>query len=286
MNSKVVLVTGANGFTGAYVCAELVRRGYLVHKLVSDLLNIKNLEVELMSVCPAYCIHLAGIAFTQHSNIRQLYEVNLIGTLNLLSVLSNNNLNVHSILLASSGMMYKQCSNSLLDENTPVLPHNHYSASKLAMEYATNVFRDSLPLIVVRPFNYTGVNQSDKFLVPKIVNHFKDKKSVLKIGNTKVYREFNDVRDVASVYVDLILNVGSFLSPINICSGIGIRVGDIISLCSEISNFSPKIEVDPRYVREGEPHKIIGNNSLLETLVPIKNRFDISETLSWMLQAD
>jgi len=286
MDSKRVLVTGANGFTGGYVCAELVRRGFSVHKLASDILNIKDLEIELMLIRPEYCIHLAGIAFTQHSDICQLYNVNLMGTLNILSVFSRSNFDVKSVLLASSGMMYQHGNDGILDESTPVDPHNHYSASKLAMEYAANIFRDSLPLIIARPFNYTGVNQSANFLIPKIVNHFKAKKSVLKVGNTDVYREFNDVRDVASIYVDLILDVSSNPSPINICSGVGICVRDVISLCEQISGFSPKIEVDLRYVREGEPYKVIGDHTLLEKLVPLKSRFNIRETLSWMLQAD
>ena len=283
MESKQVLVTGANGFTGGYVCAELIRRGFSVHKLASDILDIKSLEAELMSIRPEYCIHLAGIAFTQHSDIRQLYNVNLMGTLNLLSGFHNNNLAIKSVLLASSGMMYQHGNDCMLNEGALVHPHNHYSASKLAMEYASNIFRDSLPLIVARPFNYTGVNQSDNFLIPKIVNHFKAQKSVLKVGNTNVYREFNDVRDIAGIYVDLILDVKSHSSPINICSGIGVCVSDVIALCEQISGFSLETEVDPRFVREGEPYKVIGDNSLLKTLVPLKNRFNISETLSWML---
>ena len=283
MESKQVLVTGANGFTGGYVCAELIRRGFSVHKLASDILDITSLEAELMSIRPEYCIHLAGIAFTQHSDIRQLYNVNLMGTLNLLSGFHNNNLAIKSVLLASSGMMYQHGNDCMLNEGALVQPNNHYSVSKLAMEYAANLFRDSLPLIVARPFNYTGVNQSDNFLIPKIVNHFKAQKSVLKVGNTNVYREFNDVRDIAGIYADLILDVKSHSSPINICSGVGICVSDVIALCEQISGFAIATEVDPRFVREGEPYKVIGDNSLLQTLVPRKNRFNIIETLSWML---
>jgi nucleoside-diphosphate-sugar epimerase len=246
-------------------------------------MDIKGLEAEVKSVRPSYCIHLAGIAFSQHSDIRELYNVNLIGTINLLSSICNNQLALKSVLIASSGMMYHHADGGLLSEGSAVLPHNHYSASKLAMEYAANIYRGSLPLIIARPFNYTGVNQSDSFLIPKIVNHFKAMKSPLKIGNKGFYREFNDVRDVARIYTDLILRVKSHSTPINVCSGVGICVSDVIGLCEKISGFKIQTEVDPRFVREGEPHKIIGDNTLLKTLIPVKTPFNIHETLSWML---
>ncbi len=197
---KIVLITGLHGFTGRYVQTELENNGYTVVGLSSNLTDLEALSAEIAQVQPQAVIHLAGIAFVGHGNANAFYEVNLIGTRNLLEALSQHAPDIQSILLASSANIYGNRTEGILSENTPPEPINDYAVSKLAMEQMAHLWTDKLPLFIVRPFNYTGVGQKEVFLIPKIVSHFKQKESVIELGNLDVWREFGDVRSVANIY--------------------------------------------------------------------------------------
>ena len=283
MESGLFAVTGARGFTGRHVCQELRLQGYRVHEIESDIMEADALKQELMLVAPNYCLHLAGVAYTQHKGFQGLYDSNLVGSINLLEALQL--VSVESVLLASSGMLYAQTEDAKLNEYSLVSPVNHYSNSKLAMEYAAGLYRSSLPIIIARPFNYTGIYQSNKFVIPKIVEHFKDGSASLSVGNTEVYREFNDVRDVAKIYIALMTKVRSHGTPINICTGHGVGISDVIKICKDITDHEIEVSVDSRFVREGEPKRVVGDPALLRSLIGYKPKFNIEMTLEWMLDA-
>ena len=167
-----VLVTGLDGFTGRYVQSELESHGHVVVGLASDLTDPDAVATEIAQLQPKAVIHLAGIAFVGHGNANAFYEVNLIGTRNLLSALSQHVPNIRSILLVSSANVYGNRSEGVLSENVTPDPANDYAISKWAMEQMARLWLDKLPLFIVRPFNYTGVGQDALFVIPKIVAHF------------------------------------------------------------------------------------------------------------------
>lgn len=280
---KTTLVTGGNGFTGRYLVNLLEQRGHEVHKLQSNLLDMNSLKSEIKKIQPKNVIHLAGISFTQLQDAKLIYEVNLIGTINLLQCLKRLE-SLDSVLIASSGAIYKNNNLDMYDEDCELNPGNHYGLSKFSMEKAAAFFIDEIPMIIARPFNYTGVGQDPLNLIPKIVNAFKDLQPEIYLGNTKSIREFNDVRYVVGCYMSLIKNLKSYKKPINICSGRGHSINEVIKICSNLSAHKINVKVDKSLIRQNDAKKIIGNPNLLKNLITLPKEISIEDTLRWMLK--
>lgn len=191
-----VLITGQNGFTGRYLHAELAAHGHDVVGLQSDLTDATGLAEEMQRVQPDWVAHLAGIAFVGHGEANDFYRVNLMGTRNLLAALAGCGRRPACVLLASSANVYGNSTAGVLREDAPPNPANDYAVSKLAMEHMARLWLDRLPIVIARPFNYTGVGQSESFLLPKIVAHFKRRAEMIELGNLDVWRDFSDVRAV------------------------------------------------------------------------------------------
>ena len=276
------LVTGLSGFTGRYIQLGLEAHGHTVVGLNSDLTDPDAVSKEIAQVQPEMVLHLAGIAFVDHGNANAFYDVNLIGTHNLLAALAENAPDVQSILLASSANIYGNSTEELICEDTTPSPANDYAVSKLSMESMASLWFEKLPLFIVRPFNYTGVGQDDKFLIPKIVSHFKDKKKVIELGNLDVWREFGDVRSVANIYRKLIECCPAG-KTINICTSQTYSLREVISLCGEITGHDIEIEVNPEFVRENEVRVLTGDNNLLKKTIGNWKKYELKDTLRWML---
>ena len=280
---KTALITGLDGFTGHYVQSELQTQGYKVVGLSSDLTAADDIANEIAQVQPDAVIHLAGIAFVGHGNANAFYEVNLIGTRNLLEALAQHAPNVQSILLASSANVYGNRSEGVLSEDTIPDPANDYAVSKLAMEQMAHLWADRLPLFIVRPFNYTGVGQDKKFLIPKIVAHFREKKSIIELGNLEVWREFGDVRTVAEIYRKLLEHCPAG-ETINICTGQTHSLREVVVMCEKITGHNIEIKVNPLFVRANEVRELTGDNSRLKKHICDWKIQHLETTLAWMLE--
>ncbi|AIS11886.1 GDP-6-deoxy-D-lyxo-4-hexulose reductase [Pseudomonas chlororaphis subsp. aurantiaca] len=290
---KRALITGIHGFTGRYMAAELQASGYDVIGLGSqpsddadyhqiDLADGPGLRTLLATVQPDVVVHLAALAFVGHGSADAFYRVNLIGTRNLLEAIAANGKQLDCVLLASSANVYGNVSEGLLSESTPPAPANDYAVSKLAMEYMANLWRDKLPIVIARPFNYTGVGQADNFLLPKIVSHFRRKAQKIELGNLDVWRDFSDVRALVHAYRGLIETkpVGE---TVNVSSGRVYSLREVIAMCTAITGHQIQVEVNPAFVRSNEVKTLCGDNSKLRSLIGGWHTPSLDETLSWML---
>jgi len=293
-NGKKALITGIKGFTGHYMAAELSAAGYDVYGLGSasdnadkyfqvDLTDNLQVKAAIDAISPDIVVHLAAIAFVGHANPNAFYDVNVSGTRNLLVALADTSKKPEAVLLASSANVYGNNTPGKLGEDISANPANDYAVSKLAMEYMARLFKDKLPLIIVRPFNYTGIGQAENFLIPKIVKHFRERKELIELGNIDVWRDFTDVRDLVKKY-SLLLQSDVFGKTINVASGVMYSLREVIEICEELTGHKIKIIVNPDFVRPNEIKKLCGDISLLNSVINCQQEnIPLRETLKWML---
>ncbi|MEZ9778584.1 GDP-mannose 4,6-dehydratase [Vibrio sp. 10N.261.54.A5] len=292
---KKVLLTGADGFTGKYVESELFSRGYSVVGLVyreakegqvaCDLTDRKAVVKCLKEVKPDYIIHLAALSFVGHADQKAFYDVNVFGALNLLEAAKELGLELKKVVLASSANIYGNPENvTRISESITPSPVNHYAMSKLAMEHMARLWFSQYPMIITRPFNYTGPGQAGQFLIPKIVSHFQKKASEIELGNTDVSRDFSDVRDIALAYANL-LESDAQSEIVNLCSGQVTSLQSIISMMEDIAGYSIKVRVNPDFVRENEIKVLGGDNAKLTSLTGKAPSIMIEKTLADMYHA-
>lgn len=295
--SKRVLITGSEGFTGRYVYEEFHRAGWDVwgaglqakpddpQYFQIDLLRPETLKPITAVIKPDVVIHLAAMAFVHENNPAMFYQVNLIGTRHLLETLCNTDSPPDCTILASSANVYGNSDLEVLSENDPVNPANDYAVSKLAMEYLARTFMHRLKITITRPFNYTGVGQSEKFVLPKIVSHFLSREPVIELGNIDVARDFSDVRDIARHYF-LLASHGHEVNLINFCSGSSVSLKDCLSICSSITGNEMSVKINPKFIRTDDVKKLCGSRERLESILPGTSPRPLSETLDWMLSGD
>lgn len=279
-----ILLTGASGFIGGHVQEAARVQGHAVIPLRADLRSPEALKTELASRDPTHVLHLAGIAFVGNADVRAFYEVNLLGTLNLLEALASSSHRPLKVVLASSANVYGNAQVSPLRETQPPAPTNHYAMSKLAMEHLARTYETRLDLCLARTFNSTGPGQSEDFLIPKLVKAFKTRAPEVTLGNLEVEREFNDIRRTAAAFLGLVEH-GISGETYNLCSGQPHRLKDVIDRLETLTGHRPKIRIDPDLVRPNEVLRLCGDpRKLLEVTGPLPS-YSLDETLSWMLEA-
>ena len=279
-----ILLTGADGFTGRHFQAAATRAGHEVVPLRVNLTDRDGLRQEVQAIKPEAVVHLAAISVVGHDDETAFYGVNVVGTAHLLTALASLPHRPMSVLIASSANIYGNCEASPIAETQPPAPVNHYAASKLAMEHMARTYLDRLPIVLARPFNYTGPGQGGQFLIPKMVDHFKRRAAHIELGNLQVEREFNDVRMVCEAYLKL-LEHGLPGEAYNVCTGHPYTLVAVMQMLQDLTGQQMDIQVNPAFVRPNEVHRLCGNPTKLLTCTGPLTPRSLSDTLQWMLDA-
>ena len=295
------LITGATGFTGRYLATALEQAGHavvglshgpaestvpgLARTFACDLADLPRVRDIIEEVKPDHVVHLAAIAFVAHGDVEEMYRTNIVGTRHLLTALQGCAGRLRSVLVASSANIYGNGRGGTLDEDTPPAPANDYGVTKVAAEYVCGVAGAQLPVIVARPFNYTGIGQSTSFLIPKIVDHVRCRAPVIELGNLDVARDFSDVRTVVDAYARLLGTPAAIGRTVNVCSGRATSLAGVLDSVRRLSGHDFQVSVNPAFVRADEVKTLCGSPVLIESLIGPLTHIPLDDTLAWMLGA-
>jgi len=180
-----ILITGANGFVGSNLVESFVKQGYhvrcLSHKNVSKWLSglpgieltcgdVSKKETIIESVKKVdFVFHTAGTL--RAINSKTYYETNQTGTRNLIESVHEHNNNLKMFVYISSQAAMGPCDGfTYKSDMQDCAPVSEYGKSKLSGESEVLKFKDTLPVVILRPSAIYGPRDKDIFPFFKMAN--------------------------------------------------------------------------------------------------------------------
>lgn len=300
-----VLVTGATGFVGQHLLRSLAQRGYtifatcllpfqgelpgIVELLPCDMRERTQVAEVVRHALPQHIYHLAGLSSVTRSfaESRQVWNTNLGGAMNLLDAVRET-VPKARVLLVGSGQCYGNVPAKALPvkEEQALAPDNPYAASKAAADLlGFQYFRSwNLQVIRARPFNHTGPGQPPQFVCSDLARQVAEidagaRPPLLRVGNTRVQRDFSDVRDVVRAY-QLLLERGEPGNAYNVASGRSVSVAQIIAHLHKLSRRRFRVAVQAARLRQGEALRLYGSSRKLTRATGWKPEYALAQTLN------
>ncbi|HEY7412734.1 MAG TPA: GDP-mannose 4,6-dehydratase [Vicinamibacteria bacterium] len=303
-----VLITGVSGFVGGHAVdffrarnAEVVgldsrpgnrARALGIEVLRADLMDAPAVSAAVARARPDRILHLAA----QSSPRRSLEDpagtlgTNVLGLLNLLEAVCGQGL-APRVLVVGSAEEYGQVDPARLPlrEDAPLRPLTPYAVSKiaqshLALQYALT---GRVAAVRTRTFHHTGPRRGEGFAESSFARQIAEieagrRPPVLAVGNLEAVRDFTDVRDVVRAY-GLLLEAGEAGAVYNVCSGHGLRLGDLLDALLRLARVPVEVRVDPARLRPSDVPAVVGDPGRLRALTGWEPAIPLATTVRDLL---
>jgi GDP-4-dehydro-6-deoxy-D-mannose reductase len=289
------LITGSSGFVGQHLATELCSHDYTVYEMdivgddVSayvDILDSRAVVEHISTIKPDRIYHLAAQPSVPISwkHPQKTFELNVIGTLNILEAMRNTAGSCRIIIVGSSDQYGVTGAEESISEDRAMQPRNPYAASKTAQEEIARVYAEaySLDICYTHSFNHSGPGQKPGFLIPDlckgIVQIERGEIDSLKHGNLEAVRDFTDVRDVVRAY-RLIGERGISGEVYNVGSGTGRKAQEILDILLGMAEIEIPVRQDSGRIRASDTPILTCDNSKLRKHTGWAPEIPIEETL-------
>jgi UDP-glucose 4-epimerase len=257
--SKLAAITGGAGFIGSHLAEGFVKNGYTVriidHLTTASTTNLAGVrreveyrEVDILDLDGlteafnnvSIVLHHAGISSVPRcfENLNNTHEVNVTGTLNVLTAASRAG--VCKVINASSASVYGNEGAKMQTENAIPSPVSPYGLSKWMGELYAAQFSSitSLETISLRYFNVYGPRQDlssrHPAVIPLFIRRLANGDPPVIFGDGTQTRDFTFIDNI----VEANLRAAQVSVPsgviLNIASGTQISLNELVKLLNEI----------------------------------------------------
>ncbi len=255
-----ILITGAGGFVGSRALRAWPEAVVWPKVDLRNRVAVSQAAAQLPKITGV--LHLAALSSVRRSfeDPAEVYDVNLMGTVNLLEALSKTGKSCPFLFVSTAAVYGDPESLPMpLSESLLVAPTSPYAASKVAAEQAVLEWgrRTGIRAMVARPSNHTGPGQSDHYFLPSMAHQItrvaRGETVSIKTGDLNVSRDFTHVDDVVAAYRAL-LDRGIAGGVYNVASGRSQPLTELLDGLIRVSQRRVKTEVEASRVR-GETSK-------------------------------
>jgi GDP-4-dehydro-6-deoxy-D-mannose reductase len=277
-----ILVTGAPGFVGPHLLAELGRDGA---PLDADVTDAKALVDAIAAASPRAVVHLAALSSVADSwdATGEVWRVNVLGTVNVLEAVRAAAPGAR-VLIASTGDVYGRAKRTPTPEDEPLAPVSPYAASKAAAELAgAQAARDGLDVVVTRGFQQEGPGRDERFAVgswtAQLARLEEAGGGTLTVGDLSARRDINDVRDVCRAY-RLLLDAEVPSGTYNVATGKAASMQEVLDILLGLARCPVEVEPDPARMRPADIPLLCGDASKLEAATGWTPTIPLEQTLA------
>lgn len=311
--NDMLLVTGADGFIGSHLTQTLLHRGHRVRALVwynsfghngwlddlpSELTG--GLEIVAGDIRDSHAMaklidgvdtlfHLAsliGVPYSFHAPDSYI-QTNVTGTLNLLH--ASCNAGVKRFVHTSTSEVYGSAQRVPMDETHPLSAQSPYAASKIAADELALSFHhsQSLPVVLIRPFNTYGPRQSARAIIPTIITQLRGENRTLRLGSLSPRRDFSFVTDTVDGLIAAANAENAVGQIINLGSGEEVSIRDLALRIAKLMDVTIEFKTDTSRLRpaSAEVDRLLADNRMAERLLnwsPSVSLDDgLQQTIDW-----
>ena len=288
-----ILIIGSEGFVGKNLVKGLSKKHdiYTSDQLDSsthenyskcDITNYDSVDKVVRNVDTV--IHLAA-----HSLVSSLDgsitngRVNIMGLLNLLESCRKNS--ISKVVFTSASSLIGEPKSFHVNEHHVPTPKTAYGITKLTSEHYLRLYHElyDIDYTVFRFFNIYGPFQKNG-LIPSIINKIKNNEPITIFGKGDQIRDYVYIEDIIPFFEQSSSSEIGKNMVLNMGTGNGTTILEIVKNLSEILQIEPKIEYQPS--RQGEIGNFVADTSLLyETFGTIPTtdvKIGLQKTIDWL----
>jgi len=308
-----VLVTGGAGYIGSHVVRLLLKkdldvivldnlsRGHkesLPKNVIFEEVDLLDKE-KLVSVIQKHniesVIHFAALAYVGESveDPEIYYRNNVSGSFNLINALKEKG--VKNFVFSSTCSLYGNPLTIPISEEETTKPINPYAKTKLMIEQILADYETAygMKYVALRYFNAAGASVSGEIgeshfpephLIPLVLFTALGRRESLSVygddyptPDGTCIRDYIHVEDLADAHVKALeyLNKGNSSQIINLGTGDGNSVKEVISVAEEVTGKKIKLVIAPR--RAGDPAVLVADNKKAKEVLGWNPKFNLKD---------